>query len=75
VIGDLMHHVILVTNPRMEVAFDTDPKQGIETRSRNVVPVDGTSAALARLNRPLDRCRRRAALGIMKSLFPVRLNG
>jgi glyoxylase-like metal-dependent hydrolase (beta-lactamase superfamily II) len=32
VVGDLMHHVILVANPRMEVAFDTDPKQGIETR-------------------------------------------
>jgi glyoxylase-like metal-dependent hydrolase (beta-lactamase superfamily II) len=32
VVGDLMHHVILVEKPRMEVAFDTDPKQGIETR-------------------------------------------
>jgi glyoxylase-like metal-dependent hydrolase (beta-lactamase superfamily II) len=32
VVGDLMHHVILVANPRMEVAFDTDPKQGIKTR-------------------------------------------
>ena len=32
VVGDLMHHVILVEQPRMEVAFDTDPKQGIETR-------------------------------------------
>jgi glyoxylase-like metal-dependent hydrolase (beta-lactamase superfamily II) len=32
VCGDLMHHVILVEKPRMEVAFDTDPKQGIETR-------------------------------------------
>jgi glyoxylase-like metal-dependent hydrolase (beta-lactamase superfamily II) len=34
VVGDLMHHVILVEAPRMEVAFDTDPKQGIETRIR-----------------------------------------
>jgi glyoxylase-like metal-dependent hydrolase (beta-lactamase superfamily II) len=32
VAGDLMHHVILVEQPRMEVAFDTDPKQGVETR-------------------------------------------
>jgi glyoxylase-like metal-dependent hydrolase (beta-lactamase superfamily II) len=32
VIGDLTHHVILVEKPRMEVAFDTDPKQGVETR-------------------------------------------
>jgi len=30
--GDLMHHVILIEQPRMEVAFDTDPKQGIQTR-------------------------------------------
>ena len=26
-VGDLMHHVILIEKPRMEVAFDTDPKQ------------------------------------------------
>jgi glyoxylase-like metal-dependent hydrolase (beta-lactamase superfamily II) len=32
VVGDLMHHVILVEKPRMEVGFDTDPKQGVETR-------------------------------------------
>jgi glyoxylase-like metal-dependent hydrolase (beta-lactamase superfamily II) len=32
VVGDLMHHLILVEKPRMEVVFDTDPKQGIETR-------------------------------------------
>jgi glyoxylase-like metal-dependent hydrolase (beta-lactamase superfamily II) len=32
VVGDLMHHLILVERPRMEVVFDTDPKQGIETR-------------------------------------------
>jgi len=31
-VGDLMHHVILVERPRMEVGFDTDPKQGVETR-------------------------------------------
>jgi glyoxylase-like metal-dependent hydrolase (beta-lactamase superfamily II) len=31
-VGDLMHHVILIEKPRMEVAFDTDPKQGVETR-------------------------------------------
>jgi glyoxylase-like metal-dependent hydrolase (beta-lactamase superfamily II) len=30
--GDLMHHVILIEKPQMEVAFDTDPKRGIETR-------------------------------------------
>ena len=30
--GDLMHHLILIENPRMEVAFDTDPKQGVTTR-------------------------------------------
>jgi glyoxylase-like metal-dependent hydrolase (beta-lactamase superfamily II) len=34
VVGDLTHHVILIENPRMEVAFDTDPKQGIETRMK-----------------------------------------
>jgi glyoxylase-like metal-dependent hydrolase (beta-lactamase superfamily II) len=31
-VGDLTHHVILVEKPRMEVGFDTDPKQGVETR-------------------------------------------
>src|ERR1700716_25821 len=31
-VGDLTHHVILMEKPRMEVAFDTDPKQGVETR-------------------------------------------
>ena len=31
-VGDLTHHVILIENPRMEVAFDTDAKQGITTR-------------------------------------------
>ena len=30
--GDLMHHVILIEKPQMEVAFDTDPKQGVGTR-------------------------------------------
>lgn len=30
--GDLMHHVILIERPQMEVAFDTDPKQGVQTR-------------------------------------------
>ena len=30
--GDLMHHVILIEKPQMEVAFDTDPKQGVQTR-------------------------------------------
>ncbi len=33
-IGDLTHHVILAEKPRMEVAFDTDPKLGVETRLR-----------------------------------------
>jgi glyoxylase-like metal-dependent hydrolase (beta-lactamase superfamily II) len=28
VVGDLVHHVILVEKPHMEVGFDTDPKQG-----------------------------------------------
>ena len=32
--GDLMHHVILIEKPQMEVAFDTDPKQGVQTRIR-----------------------------------------
>jgi glyoxylase-like metal-dependent hydrolase (beta-lactamase superfamily II) len=32
IVGDLMHHVILIENPQMEVVFDTDPKQGIQTR-------------------------------------------
>ena len=32
VVGDLTHHVILIEKPRMEVGFDTDPKQGVETR-------------------------------------------
>jgi glyoxylase-like metal-dependent hydrolase (beta-lactamase superfamily II) len=31
-IGDVAHHVILFENPRIEVNFDTDPKQGAETR-------------------------------------------
>jgi glyoxylase-like metal-dependent hydrolase (beta-lactamase superfamily II) len=33
-IGDLAHHVILFEKPRIEVNFDTDPKQGVETRIR-----------------------------------------
>jgi glyoxylase-like metal-dependent hydrolase (beta-lactamase superfamily II) len=32
VCGDLLHHVILAQRPQMEVAFDTDPKQGVTTR-------------------------------------------
>ena len=32
--GDLMHHAILIEKPQMEVAFDTDPKQGVQTRIR-----------------------------------------
>lgn len=31
-IGDIAHHVILFEKPRIEVTFDTDPKQGAETR-------------------------------------------
>ena len=31
-VGDLTHHVILIEKPQMEVAFDTDPKQGVTTR-------------------------------------------
>jgi glyoxylase-like metal-dependent hydrolase (beta-lactamase superfamily II) len=31
-IGDIAHHVILFENPRIEINFDTDPKQGAETR-------------------------------------------
>jgi glyoxylase-like metal-dependent hydrolase (beta-lactamase superfamily II) len=31
-VGDLTHHVILIEKPQMEVAFDTDPKQGVATR-------------------------------------------
>jgi len=32
VVGDLTHHVILIEKPQMEVAFDTDSKQGVTTR-------------------------------------------
>ena len=31
-IGDIAHHVILFDKPRLEIKFDTDPKQGVETR-------------------------------------------
>jgi glyoxylase-like metal-dependent hydrolase (beta-lactamase superfamily II) len=31
-IGDIAHHIILFEKPRVEVTFDTDPKQGAETR-------------------------------------------
>jgi glyoxylase-like metal-dependent hydrolase (beta-lactamase superfamily II) len=31
-IDDIARHVILFENPRIEVNFDTDPKQGVETR-------------------------------------------
>ncbi len=34
VVGDIMHHVLLVRRPRLEVVFDSDPLQGIETRVR-----------------------------------------
>ena len=33
-VGDLTHHAILVEKPRMEVAFDTEPKQGSRPASR-----------------------------------------
>jgi glyoxylase-like metal-dependent hydrolase (beta-lactamase superfamily II) len=33
-IGDLTHHLILVERPRMEIAFDTDPQQGAQSRLR-----------------------------------------
>ena len=28
------HHVLIVENPKIEFAFDTDPKQGVATRIR-----------------------------------------
>jgi glyoxylase-like metal-dependent hydrolase (beta-lactamase superfamily II) len=31
-IGDVAHHVVLFEHPRIEVAFDTDSKQGVESR-------------------------------------------
>jgi glyoxylase-like metal-dependent hydrolase (beta-lactamase superfamily II) len=31
-IGDVAHHVILFEHPRVEVGFDTDSKQGVESR-------------------------------------------
>lgn len=31
-IGDVAHHPILFENPRLEVNFDTDPKQGVASR-------------------------------------------
>jgi glyoxylase-like metal-dependent hydrolase (beta-lactamase superfamily II) len=31
-VGDIAHHVILFENPRIEVNFDTDAKQGVATR-------------------------------------------
>ena len=35
VTGDVMHHhVISVEKPKLEFAFDTDPKQGVDTRLR-----------------------------------------
>jgi len=33
-IGDVAHHVILFEHPRVEVAFDTDSKQGAESRAK-----------------------------------------
>jgi len=47
VVGDLMHHVILIEKPRMEVAFDTDPKQGVTTRIKAMdMLASGRMAAL-----------------------------
>jgi glyoxylase-like metal-dependent hydrolase (beta-lactamase superfamily II) len=31
-IGDVAHHVVLFEHPRIEVAFDTDSKQGVQSR-------------------------------------------
>jgi glyoxylase-like metal-dependent hydrolase (beta-lactamase superfamily II) len=31
-IGDVAHHVVLFEHPRVEVAFDTDSKQGVDSR-------------------------------------------
>ncbi len=31
-IGDVAHHAVLIDKPRIEVAFDTDSKQGAESR-------------------------------------------
>jgi glyoxylase-like metal-dependent hydrolase (beta-lactamase superfamily II) len=33
-IGDVAHHVVLFEHPRIEVAFDTDSKQGAESRAK-----------------------------------------
>ena len=33
-LGDIAHHVVLFDRPRMEVVFDTDSRQGAETRLR-----------------------------------------
>jgi glyoxylase-like metal-dependent hydrolase (beta-lactamase superfamily II) len=31
-IGDVAHHVVLFEHPKIEVAFDTDSKQGVQSR-------------------------------------------
>jgi hypothetical protein len=36
VAGDLVHHEIIVEKPRMEDAFDTDRKLGIDTRLKTM---------------------------------------
>mgnify|MGYP003694196889 CR=1 FL=1 len=56
-VGDLMHHVILIEKPRMEVAFDTDPKQGVETRIKVMDMLAAQRMADARLPSAVARHR------------------
>ena len=55
--GDLMHHIILIEKPQMEVAFDTDPKQGIQTRIKVMDMLAVQRIVDARLSSALARPR------------------
>ena len=68
-IGDLTHHqVLLLEKPRIEFAYDTDPKQSANTRVRvldmlaaNTDPADRLSFPMAR-RRPCGQAGRRLPL-------------
>ena len=53
-IGDLTHHqVLLLEKPRIEFAFDTDPKQSANTRVRVLDMLAANKIATDRLSLPL----------------------
>ena len=69
-IGDLTHHqVLLVEKPRIEFAFDTDPKQSANTRVRILDMLAAQQDPAACLSLPLAGHRSRRQAGRRLSLL------